>query len=109
MKVKNVNNCQFQGKYAATVWFILKKGRISKIEGVDKVLKDPVVIHFSQRLNIGDIVTNDVLGTEAQVFARLYIVTSTYEERREKIKFIQNTINVRDEYNELMQLNGFQW
>jgi len=68
------------GKHAATVWILLKKGIISQIDGIDGVLNKEYVVSHVQRLFIGDVVDDKMIGTEKQVFSRFYLVTNSHDE-----------------------------
>lgn len=60
-------------KTYATIWILLKEGRIVKIDGLDELISDGFAYYISQRLYVGDVVDNTMVGTERQVFARIYI------------------------------------
>ena len=96
-----------RGKWAATVWFLLRKGKISKIEGLTDIDKDPRVVANIQRLYEGQEVLGEWVGTEKQVLTRLYLVCNSKEELRDAIKEYQNKIEVYDENNNNMLLKGF--
>ena len=68
------------GKFAATVWFLLKQGQIARIEGLDALESDKRVVANGQRLHKGDIVQQEWIGNEKQVLCRLYLVCDTKEE-----------------------------
>lgn len=97
------------GKHAATVWILLKKGVISKIDGLEDVLSKEYVVSHVQRLVIGDIVDDKMVGTEKQVFSRFYIVTNSRDELNSAIWHVQNFIKIYDEDNNSMVLKGFTY
>ena len=45
---------KFRGKWASTLWFLLKEGTINKIEGLENVDSDKRVVANIQRLHEGD-------------------------------------------------------
>ena len=96
-----------RGKYAATVWFLLKAGRIISIEGLDGLDKDARVIANVQRLHIGDEVPVDWIGTEKQVFTRIYLVCNSKADLAEAVKEYQNKVRVLDTDGNNMVLPGF--
>ena len=94
-------------KFSATVWFLLKKGRITKIEGFEDLDKDPRVIANVVRLHEGDEVLPEWVGNEKQVLTRLYLVCDSKEELAEAIKEYQQKVKVYDESGNNMLLKGF--
>jgi hypothetical protein len=105
----NITKAHFENKYAATIWPLLKKGTIGKIEGFDIVEKDPSVFFISKRLFENDIITEEMVGTESQVMARIYICCNTESELKNKISEIYNTIKVLDKDNNNQLINSFKY
>lgn len=106
LKVNNIT-ADFKNHFNSTIWFLLKTGTIGKIEGLQEVEKDPSVFHISKRFSEGDIIDKSFTGTEAQVFARIYISCKSKHELKLKVKQIQNTVKVFDSNNSSQLLNGF--
>ena len=102
-----MNDYQFRGKCACTIWFLAKEGIINRIEGLEAATEDQAVTKVFQRLYEGDAVTREMVGTEAQVVARLYMVCETREEMRFKVRRFQNVVKVYNEKGHPMLLNGF--
>lgn len=98
---------KFRGKHACTLWFLLKKGKIAKIQGLDAANHDKRIVANIQRLYEGDIVPEDWIGTERQVLTRLYIVCDSKEELGNTIKEYRQKIKVINDQGENMLLNGF--
>lgn len=96
-----------KGKWSATVWFLLKKGTISKIDGLDQIENDKRVVANAQRLHVGDIVPDEWIGNEKQVLTRLYIVCNSKEDLADAIKEYQNNVKVFDSNGNSMLLKGF--
>lgn len=105
----NITKADFQSNYAATIWFLLKKGTISRIEGFDIIEKDSSIFHISRRLFESDIISEEMTGTESQVMARIYICCKTKQELQNKISEIHNTIKVFDKDNNNQLINGFKY
>jgi biotin carboxylase len=105
----DITKADFQNKHAATIWFLLKKGTITRIEGFEKIENDPSIFHISRRLFEGDIVSEEMTGTEGQVMARIYMCCQTKQELKDKISEIQNTIKVFDKDNNNQLINGFKY
>ncbi len=100
-------NPYMNGKWAATVWFLLKKGKIGKIEGLDDWRTDSRVVANGQRLYEGDEIPQEWIGNEKQVLTRLYLVCETKEELSKAIKEYQAKVKVVDETGCNMLLKGF--
>ena len=96
-----------KGKWSATVWFLLKQGKISKIEGLDNLDSDSRVVANVQRFYVGQDIPKEWIGTEKQVLTRLYLVCDTKEGLRDAIDEYQNKVKVFDEKGNNMLLKGF--
>lgn len=101
------DDAKFRGKHACTLWFLLKEGVISKIEGLESANEDNRVIANIQRLHEGDNVPSEWIGTERQVMTRLYIVCDTKEELGKTIKEYRQKVKVYDGKGNDMLLKGF--
>lgn len=101
------DSARLRGKYAATLWILLKSGRISKIEGLESINSDSRVIANIQRIYEGDTVLSEWTGTEKQVMTRLYMVCDTKKELAECLGEYQDKIKVYDENGNNMVLSGF--
>ena len=108
-KSQNITQASFEGNYAATIWLLLKEGIINNIQGFDKIETDPTIFHVSRRLFEGDTVSREMVGTEAQVMARLYVKCKTKEELKNKLSEVYNTIKVLDKENNNQLINGFKY
>ena len=60
-----------------------------------------------QRLHEGDLVPNDWIGTEKQVFARLYLCADSKDQLAESLLHYMDTVRVFDEHGKDMLLKGF--
>lgn len=101
------DDTMLRGKQAATIWFLSKAGKIAKIEGLDKLADDKRVITIVQRFNEGDEVKDEWIGTEKQVFARLYLCTDTKEQMKDAINEYQAKVKVMDDNGNNLLLKGF--
>ncbi len=97
----------FRGKWAATLWFLLKRGRIKKIIGLETAKSDTCIIANVQRLYEGDSIRDEWIGTEKQVLTRLYFVCNSKQELEKKLNFYENSVDVLDENDDSMLLRGF--
>lgn len=101
------DDTKLRGKWAATLWFLLKKGKIAKIEGLEQWKTDSRVVDNIQRLYEGDEVLKEWIGTEKQVLTRLYIVCNSKMELADTLKYYMSTVKVFNESGENMLLKGF--
>lgn len=105
---QSVNDFRFKNQYATTVWVLLRSGTVGAISGMDVLLSHSNVIQILQRFQVGDSVTIDMVGTERQVFARIYTVAQSFEESVELLNLLRNTLSVNDEFGENMVLDWYQ-
>lgn len=101
------DDARLRGKWAATLWFLLKKGKIAKIEGLDEISSDNRVVTEVRRLYEGDTVFDEWIGNEKQVLTRMYIVCDTKEQLADCLKEYQSKVKVFDENGNDMVLKGF--
>ena len=96
----------FNGKHAATLWLLSKAGQIGSIEGLEEVSTNKNTTKIVQRFFEGDIVLENMLGTEAQVIARIYLKADTRESLLETIDYYVNNIKITDNkgYNMLLSM-----
>ena len=97
----------FRGKWAATLWILLKKGTIGTIIGLDEIDNDSRIVANVQRLKEGNEVIDEWIGTEKQVMTRLYFVCDNKEELAEAIHEYQQKVQVLDTEGNSMVLQGF--
>lgn len=102
-----LNDCHFRGRHAATIWYLAKEGKIGRINGLTAAAADPAVFKVVQRLYEGDVVSTQMVGTEAQVVARLYVVGNTKAELTHKVRQFQNDVQVFNNQGQAMLLDGF--
>lgn len=100
-----INDSNFHGKAAGSLWILLKHGEIANITGIKELVDDPCVVKVVQRLFEGDTVTEEMVGNEKQVLARIYIVCDTKDQYKGKIKEIENNIKVVDVFGNSMLLD----
>lgn len=96
-----------RGMWAATLWFLLKPGKIEKIIGLNNTDKDKKVVANIQRLHEGDVVLPEWIGNEKQVLTRIYLVCNSKWELADTLKYYMNTVKVLDEAGNNMLLQGF--
>ncbi|MBR1603139.1 MAG: hypothetical protein IJ667_06850 [Synergistaceae bacterium] len=101
------DDARLRGKWAATLWFLLKQGKIAKISGLDNIDKDARVIANIQRLHQGDYVRPEWIGNEKQVLTRMYLVCDSKLELAAALKYYMQTVKVLDDQGRDMLLKGF--
>lgn len=105
--LRTEDDTRLRGKWAATLWFLLKEGKIAKIEGLNQTTTDKRVVDNIQRLHEGDTVLPNWVGTERQVLARVYFVCNSKEELADALKYYINIVKVTDEYGNNLLLKSF--
>ncbi|MEZ3487855.1 MAG: hypothetical protein K1W22_15075 [Lachnospiraceae bacterium] len=101
------DDTRLRGKWAATLWFLVRTGEIEKIIGLDEIDKDEHVVANIQRLHEGDTVLPEWIGNEKQVLTRLYIVCDSKMELADVLKYYMNVVKVLDKDGNNMVLKGF--
>ena len=107
VNLKIDDDARLHGKWAATLWFLLKQGKINKILGLNEINKDKRDIANIQRLYEGDIVQPEWIGNEKQVLTRIYLVCNNKTELADALKYYMDTVKVLDENGNNMVLKGF--
>lgn len=107
LDLEEADDTYLRGKWAATQWFLLKQGKISKIEGFEEVDNDPRVVANVQRLYEGDTVPEEWIGNEKQVLTRLYLVCDSKQELADTLKEYAEKVKAFDENGNNMILKGF--
>ncbi len=97
LKIKN--DPFFKGYKALTLWVLLKKGKIKYIKGIDYIINNIDVINFIQRLNVGDKIDSNMIGTERQVFGRFYLKAKFIDELYMNVNFIRKNLKILNEEN----------
>ena len=101
------DDTHLRGKWAATLWFLLKEGRIARVEGLEHVEEDPRVVANIVRLKEGDTVLPEWIGNEKQVLTRLYLVCDSKQALADALQHYMDTVHVFDEQGNNMLLKGF--
>ncbi|MCR5186538.1 MAG: ATP-grasp domain-containing protein [Clostridia bacterium] len=90
----------FNGNYGFLLVIPLKKGKIKKVKGVEKIKELPDVDLYIQEYFEGEEVK--VLGTTRANFAYILIVSDTKKELANTIKSIHDNLIIENEYGEDM-------
>lgn len=107
LDLKTADDTYLRGKWAATLWCLLKKGKIARIEGLDQLDEDSRVIMNAQRLHVGDEVPQEWIGNEKQVLTRLHLVCDSKQALAHALKEYMAKIKAYDENGNQMLLKGF--
>jgi len=92
-----------------TLWILLRQGVIKEIQGLNALSKNSNVFYVSQRLFLNDEVKDYDIGTERQVFARIYCKIQDKQSIKNLINEIEDTIDVRGENGESLKINGLKY
>lgn len=92
-----LNDYYFKGLVAGTFWILLSEGRIERIVGLNEMNEDPNVIAVLQRMTEGDQITTDMIGTERQVLARIYVVADSLATLTRKSQELRSRLEVTGE------------
>jgi biotin carboxylase len=90
------NDFRLRGKRSCTLWVLLRSGVIGRIGGLDAIRDDPCVVFVLQRFAEGERVTAEMVGTERQVLARIYMVSDSADELANKLRQFRKTLSVVD-------------
>lgn len=102
--IKDTQTYSSFNKFNATIWILLKLGTIKEI---NIFREDPSVFYISQRFFNGDTITEEMIGTERQVAARIYLTCDSEIELKNKINEIQSKTKVIDINNNNQILDKF--
>ena len=94
-----INNVQLNNFYVCSLWILLKKGTITKIKNLETILQNKNIFKIIQRLYLNDVVNNQMVGTEKQVFARFYIKSKSKNGLINLIDFIHKNLKIMDKNN----------
>lgn len=96
------NDCLFKNGFATTIWVLLKSGTIGIVKGIDKIKSNKNVSFVMERFKENDIIEPDMIGTERQVFARIYVQCNQFEELYEIIANFKQILEIKDKNGENM-------
>ena len=101
----NKDDIWLGGKVAAQVLPTLRAGRISSIEGMEKIKKHPRVVSAFERFAIGD----EIVETHNvnQRFCEIDVVCDNNDEMKNAVDCIYNTLEILDENGESMIVSRY--
>jgi biotin carboxylase len=86
----------FNNSFNFTIWILVKEGEIGTISGLDEINLLDGVFNLISRFEIGDKITQDMIGTERQVFARIYVSLKEIQSFEFLVLNIKNKLRVLD-------------
>lgn len=102
--LKECDNPRFK-KPACVLVVLLKDGKISKIDGLEKAVSNPNVFNIVQFKHEGDELA--AKGTLNQVFARIYCCANDENELMDTVTYIKRNLRINDADGNNMILNLF--
>lgn len=103
------NDATNAGKCVATVWVLLNPGKIASIVGLDLIKKHKAFLDIVQRFGVGDVVDDTMLGTERQVFARIYLAAEDFDMLRCAVESVHNQLFVLSDSQSNMIADYFRF
>lgn len=98
------DTAQFR-KPCCTLTLMSKGGTVARIEGLEEASKVEGVLHIENRYKVGD--TIKATRTVSQFHIRIYIVADNEAQMKEKINFLQSSIQAYDTEGEPMLITHF--
>tara|TARA_B110000037_G_scaffold46998_1_gene57608 strand:- start:5088 stop:6347 length:1260 start_codon:yes stop_codon:yes gene_type:complete len=105
---KRFNDPYLDKRFVSSVWVLLKKGVINKIYNLDKIKKLKCFLNMTQRFNLNDKVKSSFIGTEKQVFARIYLASKVKKELINSISYIHKELKILDINNKSLILDKYE-
>lgn len=93
--------------YGLQLMIPLRAGTITAVEGLEEIKTMPVVTDFIQYYQVGDTVTDKVIGTLGQHFGRFTIICDDLVTAKSTLHKIQETLRVFDENGQQMNCYPF--
>lgn len=93
--------------YGCNITFLVKPGKIGKIEGINQALSIPGVLDAFSSYTEGDIIPESAKGTLQQVALRVFAVTKSIIELKTLMDKVHSIINIKNAMGEDMLLDHF--
>jgi biotin carboxylase len=103
-----INDLHLHRKHACSIWVLLSEGLISKVDGIDAIKSMSTFMDIMQRFNEGDEILSSYIGTEKQVFSRIYIASDSAEDLNNSIEFIHKNLSINDFQGKKMIVDYFR-
>lgn len=92
---------------ALTVWVLLREGTIARVSGLNLIRSLEPCFFILERLGVGDVVTSSMVGTEKQVFCRIYMRSDSIESLRSASRSVVDLLEIESEDGRCMVLDIF--
>jgi hypothetical protein len=102
-----LNDPYLKKKFTTSVWILLKAGVINKIYNLDKIKNQKSFVDIVQRFKVGDRVKSSFVGTEKQVFARIYLTSKKKSELINGINYIHKKLKILDINNKNLIIDKY--
>jgi biotin carboxylase len=93
----------------ANVTLLLTRGTISKLDGIEDVMKIPGVCHVYCSYNIGKTIDETIIGTLAQVGVRVLLTADSQEQLIYRMDQIKDKIHVYDQNGNDMVIRNYTY
>ena len=93
---KKFNDPYLKKNFVSSVWILLKKGVIKKVYNLEKIKRHKCFLYMMQRFKMKDRVKASFIGTEKQVFARIYLASKNKNDLKDAINYIHNNLKILD-------------
>lgn len=97
----------FWKKYACNISFLMKPGKIEKIEGLEEVKQIPEVLDLVLARVEGEELPESAKGTLRQIMLRVFATANSKEELKYLLDSIYNKLEVTSTAGDSMLLEGF--
>ncbi|MCE7791183.1 ATP-grasp domain-containing protein [Salipaludibacillus sp. CUR1] len=97
----------YWNKYACNVSFLIKPGKIDKIQGLEEVKRIPEVLDVVLAHTEGEELLESSKGTLKQIMLRVFATANNKKELEHLLNSIYNTLKVTSVDGESMLLEGF--
>ena len=105
-KLSHINSIS---TFSVQVMLPLDVGTITAIDGWGEICSMPEVVDVLQYYQIGDTITESVIGTLGQHFARVTLATENKISIENAVRTIQEKLSVKDEYGKEMYTMRFDY
>jgi hypothetical protein len=104
---KKFNDPFMKNKFVASVWILLKAGKIHKIYNLNKIKNHNCYLGILQRFYQKEKIKKSYIGTEKQVFARIYLAAEKKSKLISAISYIHEQLKIENDYKKNLILDKF--
>ena len=104
------NDPSFHGMYGVNLAIMLREGTVGEIGGLDKITAHKNFLAMNKPgFDVGDIVCPEYIGTLSQTFTRIHLVGESFENLKNTIQFVFDTIKIKDTDGNSMLYTQFDY